>query len=279
MTNLPEELQAEIAALADGTLDARRSEQLMLQLASSPQLAAALEQQRSALAAIEVAQGTLAPAALRSGLEAKLAGAGRDARRADAPPAAKPRRPRGSFRARFAPSGPRLASAAAIGLASLGIVLGFTLTETGVPTLAKAVALTQRTPTGTARPHPLGRARVARTLDVSIEGIAFPAWRRRFGWRATGTRTVRIGGRRATAVYYAYRARPVTRTAGYAIVSGAPLAARGGEVVKRGRVRYRLLFVDGVPTVTWLRDGHTCVIAGPHLASSTLLALASSRAS
>jgi hypothetical protein len=40
-------------------------------------------------------------------------------------------------------------------------------------------------------------------------------------------------------------------------------------------VPYRLLTVHGAAVVTWLRDGHLCVISGRGVSSATLLRLAS----
>ncbi len=43
----------------------------------------------------------------------------------------------------------------------------------------------------------------------------------------------------------------------------------------RGGVSYRLLTENGVAVVTWLRDGHLCVVSGRGVSSATLLRLAS----
>jgi hypothetical protein len=46
-------------------------------------------------------------------------------------------------------------------------------------------------------------------------------------------------------------------------------------VAWRGGVAYRLLDEHGVAVVTWLRDGHLCVVSGRGVSSATLLRLAS----
>ena len=43
----------------------------------------------------------------------------------------------------------------------------------------------------------------------------------------------------------------------------------------RGGVSYRLLTENGAAVVTWLRDGHLCVVSGRGVSSATLLRLAS----
>ena len=43
----------------------------------------------------------------------------------------------------------------------------------------------------------------------------------------------------------------------------------------RGGTPYRLLAENGVPVVSWLRDGHLCVISGRGVNGATLLRLAS----
>jgi hypothetical protein len=110
-------------------------------------------------------------------------------------------------------------------------------------------------------------------LDVAVDGVAFPYWKERFGWRATGTRTDTIGGRSVRTVFYSG---PRGRRIGYAILAGAPApATRGGTVVWRGGAPYRLQRVGGVPVVTWRREGRLCVLSGRGVSDATLVRLAS----
>ena len=66
------------------------------------------------------------------------------------------------------------------------------------------------------------------------------------------------------------------RRIGYAILAGTPAPRVGGGVIAwRGGVPYRLLTENGASVVTWLRDGHLCVVSGHGVSSATLLRLAS----
>ncbi|HTC59434.1 MAG TPA: hypothetical protein VK691_04870 [Solirubrobacteraceae bacterium] len=109
-------------------------------------------------------------------------------------------------------------------------------------------------------------------LDAAVDGVPFPYWGERFGWRSIGARADRVDGRTVTTVFYANgRAQRV----GYAIFAGAPTSRIGGVVTWRGGVSYRLSDENGVAVVTWLRDGHLCVVSGRGVSSATLLRLAS----
>ena len=113
----------------------------------------------------------------------------------------------------------------------------------------------------------------AGTLAAAVQGVAFPYWEERFGWRATGARSDHVNGRAVTTVFYADRH---GRQIGYAIVHGtpAPKQDRGG-IALRGGTRYRVLQLHGATVVSWLRDGHLCVLAARGVDGATLLALAS----
>ncbi len=135
-------------------------------------------------------------------------------------------------------------------------------------TMREAVALTLRPATA---PAPAEDRRNAGRLAVSVGGVAFPYWGD-LGWRSTGTRSDRVGGRMVTTVFYANgRGQRV----GYAIVAGTPAPAVGGGAVSwRDGTRYRLLVQNGSHVVSWQRAGHLCVVAGRGVGSATLLALA-----
>jgi hypothetical protein len=110
-------------------------------------------------------------------------------------------------------------------------------------------------------------------LAASVDGVSFPYWGRRFGWRATGSRTDVVGGRTIRTVFCSDgRGRGV----GYAIVAGvpAPLWA-GGSVTLLGGTPFRLLTENGTPVVSWLRDGHLCIVSARDVDSATLVRLAS----
>ena len=109
-------------------------------------------------------------------------------------------------------------------------------------------------------------------LDAAVDGVPFPYWGERFGWHSTGARADRIDGHAVTTVFYANSG---GQRVGYAIFAGAPMPKAGGVVRWRGGVSYRLLDEHGLAVVTWLRDGHLCVVSGRGVPSATLLRLAS----
>jgi hypothetical protein len=110
-------------------------------------------------------------------------------------------------------------------------------------------------------------------LTAAVDGVKFPYWEDRFGWRSTGMRSDQIAGRAITTVFYADAS---GRRIGYAIIAGHPAPQiSGGAVFWRGGVPYRLLSEDGASVVSWLRDGYLCVISGRAVSGATLLRLAS----
>jgi hypothetical protein len=109
-------------------------------------------------------------------------------------------------------------------------------------------------------------------LDVAVDGVPFPYWGERFGWHSTGARADRIDGRAVTTVFYANGG---GRRVGYAIFTGVSAPRTGGVVTWRGGVSYRQFDEGGVAVVTWLRDGHLCVVTGRGVSGATLLRLAS----
>jgi hypothetical protein len=146
------------------------------------------------------------------------------------------------------------------------------LTGGGAPALSlrQASALTLRPATMAA---PSESHEHGAQLAATVDGIPFPYWGGRLGWRSTGARSDRIAGRAVRTVFYAdSRGQRV----GYAIVAGAsPPRLSGGVVAWRGGVPYRLLVENGSHVVTWLRSGRLCVVSGRGVSSATLLRLAS----
>jgi hypothetical protein len=165
----------------------------------------------------------------------------------------------------------KLGGAATV-LAAVAVALVLVLSSGGAPTLTlrEASALTLRPAAMAAPTQSPGNPR---QLAVAVDGVAFPYWEDRFGWRASGTRVDRIDGRTVTTVFYTDgRGRRV----GYAIVAGTPApAASGGRIVWREGTPFRLMRENGVRIVTWVRDGHLCVVSGAGMGSATLLRLAS----
>jgi hypothetical protein len=141
----------------------------------------------------------------------------------------------------------------------------------GALTVGQAVAPTLRAATLPAPRESLTRHA---QLDAAVDGVPFPYWGERFGWHSTGARADRIDGRSVTTVFYANSG---GQRVGYAIFAGAPMPKTGGVVAWRGGVSYRLFNENGVAVVTWLRDGHLCVVSGRGVSSTTMLGLASWR--
>jgi hypothetical protein len=161
------------------------------------------------------------------------------------------------------------ATALAVAVAVLAITLSAGSGTSQRMSLREASAPTLRAATAAAPPQSTDNRS---QLAVAVDGVSFPYWADRFGWRATGTRSDRIGGHTMTTVFYADAHGD---RIGYAIVAGAPPRVSGGAIAWRGQARYRLSFENGAPEVTWLRDGHMCVMSGRGVSSATLLRLAS----
>jgi hypothetical protein len=160
---------------------------------------------------------------------------------------------------------------AALAAAAVALVIGLTGGGSGALNVRQASASTLR-PATMAPPaqSPSGRAQLA----AAVEGVTFPYWEDRFGWRSTGARVDRVGGRAVTTVFYA---NDRGQRIGYAIFAGSPaphISGVGGVVWRHG-TPYRLSSNGHLEIVTWLRNGHLCVVAGRSLKGATLLRLAS----
>jgi hypothetical protein len=100
-----------------------------------------------------------------------------------------------------------------------------------------------------------------------VDSLHFPNWASAFGWRATGMRRDRLGGRRVLTVYYMVDGRAVA----YSIVSGPALATP--EVPHYGHRYIESLRVGGRNAVSWRESGHTCVLSAAGLRAPALAAL------
>jgi len=207
-----------------------------------------------------------APDSLHREVESLLASRSQLARR---------RRIAGSIGSAFGSFGSsqRLAAAGALAAAA-AIAIAIAASSGGgassALSLRTASALTLRPATA---PAPSESMSDRAQLAVAVDGVSFPYWEERFGWRSAGARTDRVGGRSVTTVFYVDgRGSRI----GYAIVGGTPApASSGGLIAWRDKTPYRLLTENGAPVVTWLRDGHLCVVSGRDVSSATLLRLAS----
>ena len=126
---------------------------------------------------------------------------------------------------------------------------------------------------GATMPAPVHSVSHSGRLNTAVDGVYFPYWEDHFGWRSTGTRTDHVDGRAVTTVFYQDSA---GQRVGYAIVAGTPSPRMsGGTVALRGGVPYRMITVNGVHVICWMRNGHLCVVGARGVSSATLLKLAS----
>jgi hypothetical protein len=234
---------ADIAAAADGTLPPGRQAELEAMAEEDEQLAAALDEQRRAVMLIRGAAAEVqAPLALRERLEA------------DRARLARPR-----ARRRWLSIG--LAGAVAA-VALLAVVLAG---PGGGPTVQDAAAFATQPPTASA---PAGNGT---ELPVAQDGVAFPDWAAKFGWKATGKRTGEIDGRPATTIYYAKGG----KTLAYTIVGGDALdVPEDARTVTVEGTPVHFFSTDGKPAVTWERNGRTCVMTGAGVPNAKLAELA-----
>jgi hypothetical protein len=239
----------ELTALADGTLPARRRKRLEAELARSPELRAAFEQQQRAVDAIRTLEVVRAPDSLRARVDAERSG-----------PSRRPARRAPARRFGFA-----AALAGATAAAALIVVLSLP-GGAGGPSVVEAAELSELPPTEAA-PQPAGD----KLLDASLEGLPFPDWAAKFGWKATGERRDEIDGRTAVTVFYEKEG----RTIAYTIISGEAIDPPDGSrsAVREG-TRLRHFTEDGRTIVTWERDGKTCVLSGDGVPLGKLLELA-----
>lgn len=122
-------------------------------------------------------------------------------------------------------------------------------------------------------PSPAESSRDREVLERSVEGVSYPYWGGRGGWRTAGARVDELGGQRITTVFYA--ARNGGRI-GYAIVAGRPLPVPAGATsVERGGVRFGVLGAAGATVVTWRESDHTCILVARNVPAHTLLRLVS----
>jgi hypothetical protein len=261
MSSEQNDIEAELAALADGTLPAERHAQALDRVHRSPELAARLTSQHQAIASMRALESVAAPDALRRSIEAQTAATGARGRVAD--PSTPHRRP---GRVRL-----RLAGAVALGATAIAAVtLALTATSPSAPTVLQASRLALRPATLAAPPE---SAHNRALLASSVEGVPFPYWGGGLGWQAAGARIDRLGGRTVRTVIYADGR---SRRIGYAIVAGSALPTpTGARTAERGGVRFQVLASGAVTILTWREAGHTCILAARGVDSQTLLRLAS----
>ena len=139
---------------------------------------------------------------------------------------------------------------------------------TGGPTVAEAAGLATRATTDPPPPVAEGSPTL---LDLAVDGVAFPAWDEEFGWSGAGQRADGLEDRTARTVRYDKDAAEVA----YTIVSGDALdVPEDARPVTRDGVDLHVFTQDGRTVVTWLRDGHTCVLSSRTVDEDTLTKLA-----
>jgi hypothetical protein len=237
----------ELTQLADGTLSGDRRTALEERIRSSPELAAALERQRTAVTALR-GLDVPAPAGLRERIEAQR------------------RRPSGTIRLRrFALAGGLAAAAAAAALVAV-LVLP---TSSGGPSVVEAAQLSDLPATEASVPVDPSNAKL---LAASEEGVPFPNLAGEFGYREAGARSDELDGRGTTTVFYERAGKRI----GYTIISGEAVDPPEGSA-KHELNGVALSSADdgSKQIVTWLRDGRTCVLSGDGVSTEELLELAS----
>jgi anti-sigma factor RsiW len=235
--------EATLVAYVDGRLDPAERTSVETRAASDPSFAAALALQQEGRDAIATAaESTGAPLALRSQVEALSA---RGRRHGDRGPSARTRL--GGIRW---PGAGLVAGAVAAVLAALVLFGG------GGPGVDDVAAAAERQPTAQVATVPPD----SKLLGEKVGAVAFPNWIAKFGWKAVGTRTDKIGGRQTRTVFYEKGGKRIA----YTIVAGDTLSVPD-EATKATREGTKLWSktYDGRDVVTWKRGGHTCVLSSP----------------
>jgi hypothetical protein len=239
------DIERDLARLADGTLPADRARELEARVQESPELRELLDQQRRAIGLVATLSDP-ASAALRARVEQLR------------------RRPEPAMRMRrFGFAGGLAAAAAAVAIALVAILPS----GGGSLSLADASAFALKAPLAPPPAHTSDG-----TLNLKIDGVPFPYWKDKLGWKAAGMRRDKISGRTIITVFYAKGSSRV----GYTIVSGKPVSVSGSpSVVHRNGIRFRSLPLHNATVVTWERRDHSCILAGRGITRAQLVQLAS----
>jgi hypothetical protein len=244
--------EAELARLADGSLPTARQDELHAELQRSPALTRALAEQQQAISLVRSVD-VRAPDSLRRWLEEQTQ---------EQQQRARPKRRRSWLRPRIA--FPAIGVAVAAVAAAVVIAVG---AGSSGPTLDQATGAALAAST---MPAPTESG--ATTLDVSAGGIQFPYWGHTVGWQAEGARVDSLAGRHVVTVFY--RDMDGSSRVGYTIVTGEPVHVNGGAIVTSHGIPFTLRRAGSARSISWVRNGHTCVIAGRGVTYATLLKLA-----
>ena len=248
--------EAALVAYVDGKLGAEERAGVESRAASDPGYAAALsEHRRGRDAIVTAAESTGAPLALRARVEGLAADKGR--RHGDRRPSARTRL--GGIRW---PGAGLVAGAVAVALAAL-VLTG------GGPGVDDVAAAAVRAPTAQVAAVPPD----SKLLNEQVDGVAFPDYAAKFGWKPVGTRTDEIGGRKTRTVFYEKNGKRIA----YTIVDGDPLSAPGDAATASYEgTKLQTFQSEGRTVVTWKRGGRTCVLSAiqPEVPRDELLMLA-----
>lgn len=162
--------------------------------------------------------------------------------------------PRGEPVRRLRPLTARLVAGVGAGVGAALVLVVLIGTGAGSPTIAQAAALAARGPTAAA--PSVDRSVPTRLLAVRVGNLHFPNWQWQTGWRASGERRDRLGGRAVTTVYYTAGS---TRIA-YSIVASPALASPAPA--PRGGAAHETMHLNGRTIVVWDQRGHTCLLSG-----------------
>ena len=250
--NDDESADAALTRLADGSLPDAQIADLRARVQGSPELQARLREQQHAVALTQATSQVVAPAFVHAAVRGQVAARS---------PRARSRSTRSAWRPRV------LAPLAAGGLAAVVLILVLLSGGSRSLTVARTVRLALAAPT---RRAPGVDPSDSDLLSLRVDSIAFPAYESRSDWGASGARTDRVDARRVQTVFYDIAGERV----GYSIVPGAALRVPSGDRHTISGVNYVTGGTGAAESVTWRRDGHTCVIAGRRVSTLTLLRLA-----
>ncbi len=237
---------AELSALADGSADPGRRQEVEDRIAGSLPLRTLYERERAAVEMLRRAATEPAPARLRMRLEAQRASR--------------------TARPGWKPVYAAMAGAVACAIAALVLLLpGGT---PGSPSVSEAAQLALRGPSGPAPAPDPSDPRMK--LDQRLQNLYFPNWSATLGWRPVGVRADKLDGRPAVTVYYHRQGMSVA----YTIVGAPALAPPSTPVTHAGRFALQTLSLGGRTVVTWRRAGHTCVISASDVPARVLWRLA-----
>jgi hypothetical protein len=239
--------QAELSALADGTLDAGRRAAVQARVDGSIELRKLYERERHVVDLIRRSQAEVrAPASLLARIHSEVG-------------------PRPRVRLRPVYGGALVAALAAV---VLTLTLVLPAGTPGAPSISQAATLALR---GAVSPAPgLDPSDPTGKLSRRVGQVYFPNWDSTLGWRAVGQRVDHLNGRLAVTVYYGWHGRRIA----YTVLAAPALTQPPAAVSVVDGTELRTLHHGGRLVVTWRRAGDTCVLSGAGVSAGELARLA-----